>query len=143
MGLGHAHAGSPLTLPTLTADGFSPWLAFRLRRLRVPQRVALFIKSAAMLRLLWFYIFCVSIYDIWLVIAVGDVIFASEQNPICLALIKFDSTYYSLFIAAKVAGTLFAIACCDRLASVRREIGAGVTGGLAGFQSGLLVYLSC
>lgn len=94
------------------------------------------------LRLLWCYIFAVSLYDIWLVYVCRDVIMQTEQNPVCRLLIAYDPTGLSLFVTAKIAGTLFVIAACRRLVNRYRDLGAQVTTGLACFQSGLLVYLT-
>lgn len=105
-------------------------------------RLASALRNIVALRAMWIFIFLVSLYDIWLVYVCRDVILQTEQNPICLALIKFDPVGMSLFTTCKIAGTLLAIAICRRLTDRSPEVGSGVTSGLAGFQGGLLMYLS-
>lgn len=100
------------------------------------------LQSAIALRLMWAFIFLVSMYDIWLVYVCRDVISDTEQNPVCLALIQYDPIGLTLFTTTKIAGTLVVIAVCQRLVRCSIAIGSQVTSGVAGFQSGLLMYLT-
>lgn len=130
----------PVTTATISAAEHAA--LFRETAQDLWTRARRLVRSAAGLKAMWTYIVAVSLYDIWLVVAVKEVILDTEENPICRALIAWDPHYLSLFIPAKIAGTFLVIAICDRLTRRHRDVAAGVTSGLAGFQSCLLVYLS-
>lgn len=95
--------------------------------------------------LLWLglaFIAAVSVYDISLTYQTRDVILGTEENPLCRWLIALEPRNLAVFIPAKLAGTAFVVLACRAMYAARERIAMQVVGGLAGFQSWLLCYLT-
>lgn len=93
-----------------------------------------------------FVIFCfltitlVSAFDTWSA-AANEEILIVEKNPICVKLLELDPEGRSYFVYAKMlgaAGTLFVLSL---LLKVGYQHGMLITGAIAAFQVGLMIYL--
>ena len=87
------------------------------------------------------FIVCVSIYDTYLVTLYQDSILIDERNPICLFLIKQDTSQLTWFITGKLIGNLVVVGTLLSLflSGFRRAL--TVAKGVACFQLLLLIYL--
>jgi hypothetical protein len=87
------------------------------------------------------YVGAVSLYDGYLVVAVGDMILESELNPVGLYLIEYNHADPSLFLRLKAAGTLVALAGFSLLWQKSPRLAKPVGLAIVAFQTGLLVFL--
>ena len=89
---------------------------------------------------LWTFIGLASMYDAYLVHQFIDSISDMEQNPLCRYLIMLDREHLSVFLPAKAAGTLIVLSVLRLIFVRRREYCLPITGGVAAYQAGLMVY---
>jgi len=87
------------------------------------------------------FVGAVSFYDGYLVVRTGDMIEDFEKNPVGLYLIKMDNGDPSVFLRAKAAGTIIALAGLIFLYRCSRRLASPVVCGLLAFQTGLLIFL--
>jgi hypothetical protein len=92
--------------------------------------------------LLWTFIGSVSLFDGFLVARLANVIAEVEENPVGSYLLKLDDGDPELFLRTKAAGTLVVLSALVGLYRYRRCWAVPVTGSLASFQCGLLLYLT-
>ena len=92
---------------------------------------------------LWSFIACVSLADAALVVVHLDEILLMEENPICRHLIRLDPTGLTYFLPAKLAGTATVLVVLRLIDLFMRRNAALITGSVAAYQAGLLVYLTC
>jgi hypothetical protein len=88
-----------------------------------------------------FYVCAVSVYDGYLVLRTGDMIRDFELNPVGLLLIDCNGGDPSLFLVAKMLGTLLVIGLLSALNHRSQRLARPVAFTLAAFQSGLLIFL--
>ena len=91
---------------------------------------------------LWLVIACVSSIDTYLTIRFREHLYYQELNPIARYLLRVDGWEPSLLIDAKFLGSILVLGFVSALYSQNRRRGLIVTGALAGFQLGLLGYLT-
>ncbi|WP_146594843.1 hypothetical protein [Novipirellula galeiformis] len=72
----------------------------------------------------------------------SDMILELEKNPVCLALLKMEPTFFSLFVLGKSMGTLTVILILVQLFRSQFHGWHSVTSGITLFQLGLLAYLT-
>tara|TARA_R110002167_G_scaffold102998_1_gene266900 strand:+ start:439 stop:684 length:246 start_codon:yes stop_codon:yes gene_type:complete len=77
-----------------------------------------------------------------LVFVHSETIFMMEQNPICLALLKMEPTFFSFFVIGKTLGTLTVLGVLLQLFRSGFHSWHCVTSGITLFQLGLLAYLT-
>jgi hypothetical protein len=87
------------------------------------------------------YVCAISVYDGYLVLRTGDMIRDFELNPVGLLLIDCNGGDPSLFLVAKMLGTLLVIGLLSALNHRSQRLARPVAFTLAAFQSGLLIFL--
>ncbi|GAA5507709.1 hypothetical protein Rcae01_03166 [Novipirellula caenicola] len=101
----------------------------------------------AWFRSMYFAVCCtviglISCYDMLLVFVHSETIFEMEKNPICLALLKMEPTFFSYFVIGKTLGTITVLGVLVHLFRNRFHSWHCVTSGITLFQLGLLAYLT-
>jgi hypothetical protein len=91
---------------------------------------------------LWLFIVSVSVHDAYLSLVYRNTLSEFEVNPIANALLWPGSNNVWLLIAAKAMGTILAASGLLVLFATRRQLGTIAVVAVAGFQFGLLLYLS-
>jgi hypothetical protein len=97
---------------------------------------------AAVFPCLWLFIAYVSVHDGYLVALNRAVILEVELNPLGLKLLHAAGGEVWALLAVKTAGTVLACSLLLLLFWHSRRIGSAVAAGLAGFQLGLLLFLT-
>ena len=97
--------------------------------------------SGVMLSVMLGFIAAVSMYDMWLTYRLRDVILGTEENPICLWLIRLEPSALGVFLPAKILGTVFVVGFCALLYRWFKRHAMAIAAGVAVFQSWLLCYL--
>lgn len=82
----------------------------------------------------------VAVYDTWAA-AVNSEILKEEKNPICVKLLELDPDGRTWFVAAKSMGAAMTLSVLSLLLKVGYRHAMFVTGSIAAFQMGLMVYL--
>lgn len=95
----------------------------------------------------WFPILCslivgVSLYDTFLIVKYSDHIHHMEENPLGRWLLNIADGGISVFVRAKLAGTVTVISVLLFLWKRRSSKAVPVTVSLAVYQTGLLAYLT-
>lgn len=91
---------------------------------------------------LWFFIGLVSLWDLRLVVIYQESILVMEESIPCRLLIALDPDGLSVFIAAKLLGTVLCLTALRFIYIKLREHGLAIASAVAGFQSWLLCYLT-
>lgn len=91
---------------------------------------------------LWSFIGFVSLFDCLMVVQFSDVILEVEENPVGSYLLALDNGNPWLFLRTKAAGTVLVLCLLVALYRHRRCWAVPVTGSVAIFQCGLLLYLT-
>ncbi len=104
-------------------------------------------KTMRLLRSHWFallstFILGVSLYDTFLIVQFKDLIAQTEQNPVGRWLIHIANGDVGVFVRVKLAGTIIVMATLATLYKRRSKKTLPVTTSIAGYQSGLLAYLT-
>lgn len=99
------------------------------------------------LKTFWFPILCsvilgVSLYDTHLIVKYSHCIYEMEENPIGIWLLEIADGGVSVFVRAKLAGTLTVLTVLTILWKSRSRKALPVTASLAAYQTGLLAYLT-
>lgn len=99
------------------------------------------------LKIYWFPILCtvivgVSLYDTHLIVKYSETIHEMEENPIGCWLLEIADGGISVFVRAKLAGTLTVLSVLVFLWKIRSRKTFPVTASLAVYQTGLLAYLT-
>lgn len=99
------------------------------------------------LKTYWFPILCslivgVSLYDTHLIVKYSGTIGEMEENPIGCWLLEIADGGISVFVRAKLAGTLTVLSVLVYLWRTRSRKALPVTASLAAYQTGLLAYLT-
>jgi hypothetical protein len=89
---------------------------------------------------LWSFIGLVSVLDTYLVYHFLGVMPYTEENPFCRFLINLDAETLSVFLPVKAAGTLVVLSILRLIFVCRREYSLPITGAVAAYQAGLMVY---
>lgn len=108
------------------------------------RRLALVVRSSpatAWFWVLWSFIGLVSAFDAYLVHCFVDSIPQMEENPVCRFLIMLDRDHLSVFLPAKALGTTIVLAVLRLIYALRREYSLPITGAVAAYQAGLMLYL--
>lgn len=95
----------------------------------------------------WFPILCavivgVSLYDTHLIVKYSSTIGQMEENPIGCWLLDIADGGISIFVRAKLAGTLTVLSVLVYLWKTSSRKTLPVTASLAAYQTGLLAYLT-
>ena len=90
---------------------------------------------------LWLFIGLVSAFDTYLLVKFQDHLPNLEQNPMASALLSVSGGEPSLLVGIKFMTSIIVLGILMTLHLQNRRVGLIVTGGLAGFQLGLLGYL--
>lgn len=96
--------------------------------------------SASWFWTLWSFIGLVSVLDAYLVYHFLGEMPYTEENPFCRFLINLDAETLSIFLPAKAAGTLIVLSTLWLIFVRRREYSLPITGAIAAYQAGLMVY---
>ena len=96
----------------------------------------------ALFPVLWIFIGLVSSYDAYLTLKFEHSIVAMELNPIGQWLLALDDGEPTLFIAAKFFGTILVLGLLNLFRRYLPRLGWHLTGIVALFQFGLLLFLS-
>lgn len=104
-------------------------------------------KTMRFLRSYWFTLLCafilgVSLYDTFLIVHFREFIGQTEKNPVGRWLINIANGDIGVFVRVKLAGTLIVMTTLATLYRRRSRKTLPVTTSIAGYQSGLLVYLT-
>lgn len=128
------------------------WQAFVAREISdvlslFPRNTDLGFKDMTTLKTYWFPILCtlitgVSLYDTLLIVKYSDTICEMEENPIGCWLLEIADGGISVFVRAKLAGTLTVLSVLLYLWKTRSRKAVPVTVSLAAYQTGLLAYLT-
>ncbi|MEM7453345.1 MAG: hypothetical protein AAF456_03210 [Planctomycetota bacterium] len=86
------------------------------------------------------FIAITSLIDAGLVLWFSETILHLEANPLCMALMKLEPQFFSVFLACKFIGTAAVIITINQLFRRRRAIALCVAAALAMFQFGLMIY---
>ena len=92
--------------------------------------------------ILWSFIGIVSLFDGFLVARFSGVIQEVEQNPVGSFLLDLDHGRPGVFLRTKAAGTLLVLTTLVGFYRYRRGWALPITGAIACFQCGLLLYLT-
>ncbi len=111
------------------------WLSLQTFMIGVPYRSILF---AGLL----LFIAAVSVHDAMLVVLLDDLIQEFERNPVGSWLLEVAQGSVWLFVLVKLLGTSLVGAGQVMIYQWRPRMALASTGALAGFQLGLLLYLS-
>ncbi len=111
------------------------WPSLHTALMSVPYRAILF---AALL----LFIAAVSVHDAVLVVLLEDLIQEFERNPVGCWLIEIAQGSVWLFVLVKLMGTSLVGAAQVMIYQWRPHMALASTSALAGFQLGLLLYLS-
>jgi hypothetical protein len=126
-----------MSVATYTS-GFESSLAGRVRRLAGAVWSS---QATSFFWVLWTFIGLASMYDAYLVHHFIDSIPQLERNPVCRFLIMLDTEHLSVFLPAKAVGTLIVLSILRLIFLRCREFSLPITGGVAAYQAGLMVYL--
>ncbi|MEZ6125301.1 MAG: hypothetical protein R3C49_19305 [Planctomycetaceae bacterium] len=85
---------------------------------------------------------CISLYDAFLVVLFKDTIQQLERNPIGQWLIEIANGDVTVFVRAKLAGTLLVLSVLVAMRRCRSRSTMPVTNSIAACQTGLLGYLT-
>lgn len=88
------------------------------------------------------FIASVSIYDTFLIVRFSESIGVMEQNPIGQWLLALDNGEVSVFVRAKLAGTLCVVAILTAMYRCHSRRTVPVTTSIAAYQTALLSYLT-
>jgi hypothetical protein len=91
---------------------------------------------------LMLFVAAVSVHDATLVVLLEDLIYEHERNPIGCLLIELAQGSVWLFVITKLLGTAIVGAVQVMIYQWRRPMAMTIAAALAGFQFGLLMYLS-
>lgn len=99
------------------------------------------------LKTFWFPVLCtvivgVSLYDTFLIVKYSDQIYYMEENPFGRWLLDIADGGVSVFVRAKLAGTLSVLCVLMYLWKRHSRKAVPVTVSLAAYQTGLLAYLT-
>ena len=86
------------------------------------------------------FITCVSVYDVYWSFKTAAILPQMEENPLGRWLIQLDGGDISLFMTAKMVGTMFVILAIPGIYQFKRSWGMICCAAVAVFQCLLLVY---
>ena len=91
---------------------------------------------------LFLFIAAVSLYDVWLTIIYAEFMYLLEENPVGRWLIRANDGDVSALVFLKICGTMAVLLVLRKMQRAQSPRALPVTGGVATFQGGLLMYLS-